>query len=186
MRNLGFFAVAALLILVQSNLFRLIGPLGSLVGAHWVHGATPSLALPLVIFLGVHEPSMPRGAALAFAIGYAQDLLGGAPIGLFTFVYVMIWWLSRVAGVRLTAQTMLTRMSLAFIFALVQSAVILVLLAVFGNDNRRPLEGRDDRAAPRRGDRAVGAALVPFGAALATRGNTGSRAARGIDMRRAC
>jgi len=48
--------------------------------------------------------------------------------------------LSRVAGVRLTAQTMLTRMSLAFVFALVQSAVVLVLLAVFGNDNRRPLE----------------------------------------------
>jgi len=140
MRNLGFFAVAALLILVQSNLFRLIGPIGALVGARWVHGATPSLALPLVIFLGVHEPSMPRGAALSFAIGYAQDLLGGAPVGLFTFVYVMIWWLSRVAGVRLTAQTMLTRMSLAFVFALVQSAVILVLLAVFGNDNRRPLE----------------------------------------------
>jgi len=140
MRNLGFFAVAALLILVQSNLFRLIAPLGSLVGVHWVHGATPSLALPLVIFLGVHEPSMPRGAALAFAIGYAQDLLSGAPVGLFTFVYVMIWWLSRVAGVRLTAQTMLTRMSLAFVFAIVQSAVILVLLAVFGNDNRRPLE----------------------------------------------
>lgn len=140
MRNLGFFAVAALLILVQSNLFRLIGPIGTLVGSRWVHGATPSLALPLVIFLGVHEPSMPRGAALSFAIGYAQDLLGGAPVGLFTFVYVMIWWLSRVAGVRLTAQTMLTRMSLALVFALVQSAVILVLLAVFGNDNRRPLE----------------------------------------------
>jgi rod shape-determining protein MreD len=140
MKNLGFFAVAALLILVQSNLFRLIGPLGALLGTHYVHGITPSLALPLVIFLGVHEPSMPRGAALSFAIGYAQDLLGAAPIGLFTFVYVLIWWLSRVAGVRLTAQTVLTRMSLAFIFALVQSAVILVLLAVFGNDNRRPLE----------------------------------------------
>ena len=140
MRNLGFFAIAALLILVQSNLYRLIGPVAVLVGRHWAHGITPSLALPLVIFLGVHEPSMPRGAALAFAIGYAQDLLAGAPIGLFTFVYVMIWWLSRVAGVRLTAQTVLTRMTLAFTFALVQSAVILVLLAVFGNDNRRPLE----------------------------------------------
>ncbi len=139
MRNLGFFAVAALLILVQSNLFRLIGPLSSLFG-YSLHGVTPSLALPLVIFLGVHEPSMPRGAALSFAIGYAQDLLGGAPIGLFTFVYVMIWWLSRVAGVRLTAQTVLTRMSLALVFALVQSAVILVLLAVFGSDNKRPLE----------------------------------------------
>ena len=140
MRNLGFFAVAVLLILVQSNLFRLIGPVGTLVGPPWVNGATPSLALPLVIFLGVHEPSMPRGAALAFGIGYAQDLLAAAPVGLFTFVYVMIWWLSRVAGVRLTAQTMLTRMSLAFVFALVQSAVVLILLAVFGSDNRRPVE----------------------------------------------
>ena len=139
MRNLGFFAVAAFLILVQSNLYRVLGPLGALLG-HSLHGATPSLVLPLVIFLGVHEHSMPRGAGLSFAIGYAQDLLGAAPIGLFTFVYVMIWWLSRVAGVRLTAQTMLTRMSLAFIFSLVQSAVILVLLAVFGSDNRRPLE----------------------------------------------
>ena len=139
MRNLGFFAVAALLILVQSNLFRLIVPLGTLLG-YSLHGATPSLALPLVIFLGVHEASMPRGAALAFAIGYAQDLLAAAPIGLFTFVYVLIWWLSRVAGVRLTAQTVLTRMSLAFVFALVQSAVVFVLLAVFGSDNRRPLE----------------------------------------------
>lgn len=140
MRNLGFFAVATLLILVQSNLFRVLGPLGTIIGSQWVHGATPSLALPLVVFLGVHEPSMPRGAGLSFAIGYAQDLLGAAPIGLFTFVYVMIWWLSRVAGVRLTAQTVLTRVVLAFAFALVQSAVILVLLAVFGNDNRRPLE----------------------------------------------
>jgi rod shape-determining protein MreD len=140
MRNLGFFAVAAILILVQSNLYRIIGPLATLTGPHLSHGVTPSLALPLVIFLGVHEASMPRGAALSFAIGYAQDLLGAAPIGLFTFVYVMIWWLSRVAGVRLTAQTVITRMSLAFIFALVQTAVVLVLLAVFGSDNRRPLE----------------------------------------------
>jgi hypothetical protein len=46
MRNLGFFAVAALLILVQSNLFRLIGPIGTVIGARWVHGATPSLARP--------------------------------------------------------------------------------------------------------------------------------------------
>ena len=33
-----------------------------------------------------------------------------------------------------------TRRSLAIVFARVQSAGILVLLAVFGNDNRRPLE----------------------------------------------
>lgn len=133
MRNTAFFAVGVLLILVQSNLYRLLGLLH-------IHGATPSLVLPLVIFLGVHEPSTARGAFLCFFLGYALDLFASAPIGLFTFISVAIWWLARIAGVRLTAQTVLTRMSLAFGFALVQSAMLLMLLAIFGADNRRPLE----------------------------------------------
>ncbi len=133
MRNAAFLAVGVLLILVQSNLYRLLGALH-------IHGATPSLILPVVIFLGVHEPSMARGASLCFFLGYALDLFASAPIGLFTFLSVAIWWLSRIAGVRLTAQTVLTRMSLAFGFALVQSAMVLMLLAIFGADNRRPLE----------------------------------------------
>jgi rod shape-determining protein MreD len=133
MRNAAFLAVGLLLILAQANLYRLLGPLG-------MHGAAPSLILPLIIFLGVYETSMARGALLAFALGYALDLFASAPIGLFTFVSVAIWWLSRLAGVRLTAQTVLTRMSLAFGFAVVESAIILILIAVFGSDTRRPLE----------------------------------------------
>jgi rod shape-determining protein MreD len=133
MKSAAFVAIGMLLLLVQGNLYRVLGPLG-------IHGATPSLVLPLVIFLGVHEASMARGALLAAGLGYALDLLASAPIGLFTFVSVAIWWLSRVAGVRLTAQTALTRMSLAFGFSLVESAVILTLLAIFGIDTRRPVE----------------------------------------------
>lgn len=133
MRNAAFLAVGLLLILAQANLYRLLGPIG-------VHGATPSLILPFIIFLGVYEASMARGALLAFFLGYALDLFASAPIGLFTFVSVAIWWLSRLAGVRLTAQTVLTRMSLAFGFAIVESAIILILIAVFGSDTRRPLE----------------------------------------------
>src|ERR1043165_1882657 len=102
MRSAAYLGLALLLILVQANLYRLIGPIGALVGARWVHGITPSLVLPLVVFLGVHELSMARGALLAFGIGYLEDTLSGAPIGLFTFVSVAIWWLARVAGVRLT------------------------------------------------------------------------------------
>ena len=45
-----------------------------------------------------------------------------------------------MAGVRLTAQTALPRMSLALLFAVVQSAIVLILLAVFGNDSQRPVE----------------------------------------------
>lgn len=140
MRGTAYFGVAVLLLLIQSNLFRLFGPLGSMLGARWVHGVTPSLVLPLVVFLGVHEPSMPRGALLAFGIGYAEDLMSGAPVGLFTFISVAIWWLARVAGVRLTAQTALPRISLALAFSLVEGAMVLILLAVFGGDNRRPVE----------------------------------------------
>lgn len=140
MRGAAFLGVAVLLVLVQSNLYRVLGPIGELVGPRWIHGLTPSLVLPLVVFLGVHEPSMPRGALLAFGAGYAQDMLAAAPIGLFSFIYVAIWWLARVAGVRLTAQTALTRISLALMFAFVQSAMVLILLAVFGSDTRRPVE----------------------------------------------
>jgi len=132
--------VAVLLLLVQTNLFRLLGPVGALLGSRWLHGASPSLVLPLVVYLGVHETSMAKGALLTFGIGYAQDLLAGAPVGLFTFVLVAVWWLSRIAGVRLTAQTWLTRVSLGFVFSAVEGALLLVLLAVFGSDNRRPLE----------------------------------------------
>jgi rod shape-determining protein MreD len=133
MRNAAFMAVAIVLILLQANLYRVLGMLH-------LHGVTPSLVLPLVIFLGVHEPSMARGALLAFGSGYALDLCSGSPIGLFTFISVAIWWLSRVAGVRLTAQTVLTRMSLAFGFSVVETSMVLILLAVFGSDTKRPLE----------------------------------------------
>jgi rod shape-determining protein MreD len=139
MRSAAYLGVAVLLLLVQSNLYRLLGPLAHVLGDRLTHGATPSLLLPLVIFLGVYEPSMAKGAALSCAMGYAQDILATAPIGLFAFVHVAIWWLARVAGVRLTAQTWFTRASLGFGFALVQSTIVLVVLAVFGTDNRRPV-----------------------------------------------
>jgi rod shape-determining protein MreD len=133
MRNAAFIAFGLFLVLLQSNLYPLLGPLG-------INGITPSLVLPLVIFLGVHEPSMARGALLASGLGYMLDLFGSAPIGLFAFVYPAIWWLSRVVGVRLTAQALLTKFALAFLFTLVESTLILILLAVFGSDPQRPLE----------------------------------------------
>ena len=133
MRNLLFLSLGVFLILLQSNLYRV------LQFTH-VNGITPSLVLPLVLFLGVHEHSMARGAILTFVLGYLLDLIAGAPIGLFAFIYVAIWWLSRITGVRLTTQTWLARVSLGFIFTIVEAAVVLILLAVFGSDTRRPLE----------------------------------------------
>lgn len=133
MRTGAFLIVGFLLLVLQGNLYPLLGQLG-------LHGATPSFVLPLLIFLGVHETSTARGAGLAFGLGYATDLLASAPIGLFAMVSVVVWWLARTAGVRLAAQTWWTKVALSFGFSLVESVLVLVLLAIFGSDPQRPLE----------------------------------------------
>ena len=133
MRGTAFLAVGLLLIIAQGNLYPIVGYLG-------LHGATPSFVLPFLIFLGVHETSTVRGALLAFGLGYATDLLGSAPIGLFALTGVAVWWLARAAGVRLTAQTWWTKAALSFGFSLVESVLVLALLAIFGADPQRPLE----------------------------------------------
>lgn len=141
MRNTAFFVVGFALLLVQSNLFRVSGPLLRLVGGIVraegdlvIPGLSPSLVLPLILFMGVHEYSLARGAGVAFSLGYLTDLVGIAPIGLYTSTYVAIYVLARAAGVRLAAQTMLMQVGLAFAFTLVHSVMILVLLAIFGRD----------------------------------------------------
>jgi rod shape-determining protein MreD len=126
-RNTAFFAAGLVLLLIQANLFRVLS---------YVHvpGLVPSLVLPLILFMGVHEYSLARGASVAFVLGYSTDLVGIAPVGLYTFTYVAIFLLARAAGVRLAAQTMMMQVVLALAFTLVHSVMILMLLAIFGRD----------------------------------------------------
>jgi rod shape-determining protein MreD len=131
MRNTAFLALGVALLVVQSNLFRVVARLH-------VAGATPSLLLPLVVFMGVHEYSMARGAALAFTLGYLLDVFSAAPVGLFTFITVATFIVSRQAGVRLAAQTLITKIALALVFGLVEGILVVVLTAIFGNDSTRP------------------------------------------------
>jgi len=94
----------------------------------------PALVFPLILFMGVHEYSLARGAMLAFVLGYATDVLGTAPVGLYTFTYVATFVLARGAGVRLAAQTMWMQVLLVGAFSILQSTMVLVLLAIFGRD----------------------------------------------------
>ena len=88
--------------------------------------------------MGVHEYSIARGAALACILGYLLDVFAAAPTGLFTFITVATFVVSRAAGVRLAAQTLLTKLALAFVFSLVQGILIVILTAIFGGDPARP------------------------------------------------
>jgi rod shape-determining protein MreD len=131
MRNTAFLVLGFGLLVLQSNLYHLIDRIH-------IGSATPSLLLPLVVFMGVHEYSMARGVAVSFTLGYLLDLFAAAPVGLFTVISVATFVVARVAGVRLAAQTLLTKVALAFVFALLESVVLIVLTAILGGDPHRP------------------------------------------------
>jgi rod shape-determining protein MreD len=176
MRSASFLMVGCALILVQGTMHRFFAGLESLFGGNWLagvlHGATPNLVLPFVLYLGIHEPSMARGALLSFCLGWAVDIFGGGPAFLFRFTLVAVWWLSRAASVRVSAQSVMTRIPLAFGASLVESGIVLALLAIFGADNRRPME-LSSIILPR----AIATALLaPLGFSLAHRLNIDSRA----------
>ena len=104
------------------------------IGHPHVGRPIPALVLPVILFMGVHEYSLARGAGVAFVLGYATDVLGIAPVGLYTFTYVATFVLARAAGVRLAAQTIWMQVLLAGAFTVLQSIMVLVLLAIFGRD----------------------------------------------------
>ncbi len=142
MRNTAFLAFGLGLIILQSNLFRIVGYLTQLQAALFdsfsIAGITPSLLLPLIVFMGVHEYALWRGAMLSFFLGYLLDVFASAPIGLYTFTSVAVFVMSRVLGVRLAAQTVLTKIALAFCFSLLEGVIIVILTAIFGGDAARP------------------------------------------------
>ncbi len=139
MRTSAFFAAGVLLLWIQSNTFRVAS--AALELASWAFrsehvwtlpGFVPSLVLPLLLFMGVHEYSLVRGAWVSCLLGYLTDLAGIAPVGLYTFAHVAIYVLARAVGVRFAAQTMWVRVVLVLGFTLVHSLMVLVLLAIFG------------------------------------------------------
>lgn len=127
MRNTAFLLLGLALLLLQANTFRFLGGFD-------VPGLVPSLVLPLIVFMGVHDYSIARGVAVSFGLGYVTDLVGIAPVGLYTFSHVAIFLLARAASVRLAAQTLLMQALMATVFSGVHAAIVLVLIAIFGRD----------------------------------------------------
>lgn len=145
MSSLAYLLVGLVLVLVQGTMHRFTSGLDDLVIGSWhvgdaMHGTNPSLVLLFVVYLGIHEHSMARGALMAFALGWIVDIIGGGPAFLFRFSMVGVWWTFRAASSRVSTQSTMMRIPLAFVASLVESTIILTLLAIFGADNQRPLE----------------------------------------------
>jgi rod shape-determining protein MreD len=144
-RSAAFLLVGVLLVLVQGTTYRLLAAFDGLSVAGYelgrlLAGGTPNLVLPLVVFLGVNEPSMARGALLSLGLGWALDIMGGGPAFLFRFTMVTVWLLALVASSRVSTQSVAMRVPLAFAASLVESLLVLILLAIFGQDPQRSLD----------------------------------------------
>jgi rod shape-determining protein MreD len=124
-RYTAFLLLGVLLIVLQGEAYHFLGPIAA-------KGFRPSLLIPLLVFLGVTETNLALGASVAFLLGYVLDVVGGAPIGLYTFSSVAVLTLSRIAGVRIVTQGGIARALLAGAFDALSAVIVLVLLAIFG------------------------------------------------------
>lgn len=124
MRTTGTIIFAFILLVLQS------------VFAHMVPWDmfVPNAALTIVLYMGLHDHDLGRGALVSFVIGYMMDAFAGSPIGLFTFISVAVFLVSRVAAWRLFMQGWIFEIILAYFLAIVAGGMILAIRALFDQD----------------------------------------------------
>ena len=134
-RNVLVVLFAIFLLIVQGNFFRLFPLLPQQLS--WT---TPTLTIPLVVYLGLNEPRAARGAILAFVIGSLADAIASGPAWVFTFSYVLSWWYARIVGNRFSGQSLPGQIGLGFVFTAMHGVLIIILLAIFGSDSAIAVE----------------------------------------------
>lgn len=124
MRTTGTILFAFLLLVLQSSFAHLV-PWDMFV---------PNAALTVVLYMGLHDHDLGRGAIVSFSIGYMMDAFAGSPIGLFTFVSVAVFLISKLAAWRLFLQGWIFEIILAWFLVLVAGGVVLAIRALFDQD----------------------------------------------------
>ncbi|HEX7504185.1 MAG TPA: hypothetical protein VF336_02860, partial [Syntrophales bacterium] len=87
---------ATLLIVLQKTLLDLL--FGGRIGVE--------VSLILVVYAGFHL-DMVRGGVLAFLMGFLLDCVSGTIMGLYTFIYVMLFILSYLLSPKIYGERML-------------------------------------------------------------------------------
>lgn len=119
---LPFFAV--LLVVLQRTLLDLV--FGGRIGIE--------VSIVLVIYAGFRL-DMVRGGLLAFLVGFLMDCLSGTIMGIYTFVYVILFILSHLLSPRIYGERMLFIMGYAFLCVALEGLFIFgVYWSVFGTD----------------------------------------------------
>jgi len=117
-----FFVTAFVLTLFQSTLISLIFP----------SYLMPDLMILLVIFLGISFPLLP-GAFLVLFCGLLYDTFSGGSLGLFSFVYLCIFFSLKVlAKILIMGETLTFRIILVAVLMGLQSILLMFLPLILG------------------------------------------------------
>lgn len=115
------------LLLVAQSAFAAVVPYDLVV---------PNAALAIVLYMGQRGYDGAKGSMIAFALGYLMDALAGSPLGLYTFVAVAVFLLSRIAALRLFLKGWFFEILLTLLWSIVAGVLLLLVRGLFDQDFR--------------------------------------------------
>ena len=108
--------VALILVVLQSTVLKLL----------FLGKVTPEISLLVVIYAGFYLDIL-RGGILAFVFGFFLDCITGAITGVFTSVYVLIFFFSRLISFRVYSDGVFFIMTFTFLCALAEGLCIVLM-----------------------------------------------------------
>jgi rod shape-determining protein MreD len=137
MRSVITLFVAMLLLILQSTVLELAP----------VRMAAPSLGLLVVLHVGLSPKwSISAAAVVSFVTGYLLDLVSGAPLGVHSFVFVLMVLFARGLSIRVAVTGIVLSAATSFVASLLAAPLIVLLRAQvspeggYGGLRQAPLE----------------------------------------------
>jgi rod shape-determining protein MreD len=115
-RVLAIFIFVIFILLVEPLLLAILTILGT---------TAPEFGLLGILYIAHGIKGSPsKGAAASMGIGYAMDLYSGAPIGMYSFVYVVTYFSARIVSWRIYGRSYISQAILGGIFSLFSGFLI--------------------------------------------------------------
>jgi hypothetical protein len=95
--------------------------------APWVpRGVLPDPALLAAVAIGLHMPGL-RGLVAAWGVGWQQDFLSGAPLGLFALLQLLAWTATRLGERQLALARAVALVPFTAVLTVVQALLVMAI-----------------------------------------------------------
>ncbi len=118
-RFLSLLMIAVVLIVLQTTLLEIV----------LLHQFSVELSLLLVLYAGFrYEPG--EGAVVSFLCGFLTDCVSGSPTGLYVFLYVLVFSVTKLISERMYADNRLFFAFFAFVAVLAEGVLFVMLYRI--------------------------------------------------------